>query len=158
MTARPLARALRAAALAALVSAAACGTSDLGPAALDPNNDTCRFCRMAVGDRRFAAQIVAPGEDPLFFDDLGCLTHYVTGSAPLPPGAIVYVSDYARREWVRADRAVYTRVERLDTPMGSGLIAHADAAARDADPMARTGQPVAFEDIVPPPRAGKAGR
>ncbi len=158
MTARPLARALRAAALAALAAVAACGADDVGPATLDPDNDTCRFCRMSVGDRRFAAQIVAPGEEPVFFDDLGCLTHFVTGGDPLPPGAVVYVSDHASREWVRADRAVFTRVERLDTPMGSGLIAHADAAARDADPVTREGRPVAVADVVPPPRPGKAGQ
>lgn len=158
MSNRRLAGALRALALAALAAVAACGQDDLGPATLDPRNDTCRFCRMSVGDMRFAAQIVAPGEEPVFFDDLGCLTHFVEGSDALPPGAVIYVSDHAARTWVRADQAVFTRVDRLDTPMGSGLIAHKDAAARDADPVTREGRAVALADIVPAHRAGKAGR
>lgn len=158
MTTRPLAGPWATLAVATLVATAACSQAELGPAPLDARNDTCRFCRMSVGDMRFAAQIVAPGEEPVFFDDLGCLTHFVTGGDPLPPGAVVYVSDHAARTWVRADQAVFTRVEKLDTPMGSGLLAHKDAAARDADPIARQGQPVAYGEIVPAAAPGGAAR
>nr|MCU0256180.1 hypothetical protein [Vicinamibacterales bacterium] len=81
MNPQRLARTVAALAIAAL-AAAGCREADLGPATLDPRNDTCRFCRMSVGDMRFAAQVVAPGEEPIFFDDLGCLTHYVKGGDP----------------------------------------------------------------------------
>lgn len=144
-------------ALAATTATAGCGPGELGPAPLDPRNETCRFCRMSVGDMRFAAQIVAPGEEPVFFDDLGCLTHFVQGEG-LAPGAVVFVADHAARTWVRADQAVFTKVEKLDTPMGSGLIAHRDAAARDADPVTRHGVAVAYADIVPAARGAGAGR
>lgn len=148
MNARPSIRCVAALAAIAWLAAAGCGPDAPGPAPLDPRNDACRFCRMSVGDMRFAVQIVAPGEEPVFFDDLGCLTHYVKGEG-LPTGAVVYVADHAARAWVRADVAVFTRVDGLDTPMGSGLIAHKDAAARDADPVTRQGQPVAYAEIVP---------
>ena len=153
MNTRPRPWRAAALALAAVAALAGCREAELGPATLDPRNDTCRFCRMSVGDMRFAVQIVAPGEEPVYFDDLGCLTHYVKGEG-LPPGAVVYVADHAARTWVRADQAVFTRVEGLDTPMGSGLIAHRDAAARDADPVTRQGQAVAYADIVPVSSAG----
>lgn len=140
--------------LVAAYAAAGCGQRPLDPVPLDSRNDACRFCRMTVVDMRFAAQIVAPGEEPVMFDDLGCLTHYIKGR-PLAPGAVVYVGDYGTRTWVRADEAVFTRVEGLETPMGSGLVAHGSAAARDADPVARAGAVVAFDDVVPQgPRGG----
>ena len=96
---------------------------------------------MAVSSGVFASQLVAPGEVPRFFDDLGCLAdHLKAGKAPA--GATAFVADHRTKAWIRADRAVYTRVPGLETPMGSHVIAHADVASRDADPDARAGTPV----------------
>ena len=64
-----------------------------------------------------------------------------------PRGATAFVADHRTKAWVRADRAVYTRVPGLETPMGSHVIAHADAASRDADPAAKTGQPVSASEL-----------
>jgi len=117
------------------------------PATLDTKNEQCSHCRMAVSDARFASQLVAPGEIPRFFDDLGCLNSYLKGDRSLPPGALVYVADHRTKAWLRADAAVYTRVPGLATPMSSQLIAHADAVSRDADPDARGGSPVGIEEV-----------
>lgn len=127
---------MRAQAVSVLVVLLGCGSGALAPAALDTSNDACAWCRMAISDARFAAQLVAPGEEPRFFDDLGCLTTYLA-SHRAPPGAIAFVADHRTRAWIRAAAAVYTRPPGLETPMGSHLIAHADAASRDADPDAR---------------------
>ena len=51
------------------------------------------------------------------------------------------MADHRTGAWVRAETALYTKVASLETPMGSHLIAHADAASRDADPAARGGVP-----------------
>ena len=66
-----------------------------------------------------------PGELPRFFDDLGCLADYLT-AGKAPAGAAAFVADHRTKAWVRADRAVYTRVPGLATPMGS----HVDRARR----------------------------
>jgi copper chaperone NosL len=125
-----------------MLLAAACGSGRLQPATLDTANDACAECRMTVSASRFASQIVAPGEEVRFFDDLGCLAAYLHGRPALPAGAAVYVADYRTREWVAADAAVYTKVTGLETPMGSHVIAHASAASRDADPAARGAEAV----------------
>lgn len=143
--------------LAALALAAvACGSGTPEPAALDTRNEQCASCRMAVSSAVFASQLVAPGELPRFFDDLGCLADYLkTGKAP--KGATAFVADHRTKAWVRADRAVYTRVPGLETPMGSHVIAHADAASRDGDPDARTGVPVAPSELFGPVGAPVGG-
>ena len=140
----------RMAATAALATVAisACGGGAVVPAAIDTRHDACRFCRMTVSDLRFAAQIVAPGDEPLAFDDLGCVGAYLAGQQAARPDAVVFVADHRTREWLRADAATFTRVDGLETPMGSHVIAHRDAASRDADPDARGGVPVSFDDIV----------
>jgi copper chaperone NosL len=130
----------RAAAILVLLTLAACG-GDLQPAALDTRNEQCASCRMAVSTAVFASQLVAPGENPRFFDDLGCLADFLR-ARKAPSGAAAFVADHRTKAWVRADRAVYTRVSGLETPMGSHVIAHADAASRDQDQEARGGTPV----------------
>ena len=85
----------------------------------------CR-CR----DTRFAAQLVAPGEEPVFFDDLGCLTHYRRRSGDaLPPGrswcswpTTAPALGAARRR--RCSRACAGSTRRW----GRSCIAHADDA------------------------------
>jgi copper chaperone NosL len=104
---------------------------------------------MAVSEARFAGQIVAPGELPRFFDDIGCLAEFVK-SGRAPAGAVAFVADHRTREWVRADRAHYTRVEGLATPMGSHVVAHADASSREQDGTAGGGVRVTLADVFGP--------
>jgi copper chaperone NosL len=102
---------------------------------------------MALSVSDVVAQIVAPGEEPRFFDDVGCLVAFVKAHADLPNEAVAYVIDHRTRVWVRADRAEYTRVRELDTPMGSHLLAHADAESRRADPLTARGSIASVADV-----------
>jgi copper chaperone NosL len=105
---------------------------------------------MAISDARFAAQLSAPGEEPRFFDDLGCLRAYLARKPALARGTVAFVADHRTREWVRASKAVLTRRAELETPMGSHLIAHASAASRDADPEAAGGTQVSPAELFGP--------
>jgi copper chaperone NosL len=133
--------------LAALAVACPGGTPE--PAPLDTRSEPCASCRMPVSTAVFASQLVAPGELPRFFDDLGCLADYLR-AGKTPAGATAFVADHRTKAWVRADRAVYTRVPGLETPMGSHAIAHADAASRDADEDARAGTPLTATELFGP--------
>jgi copper chaperone NosL len=113
---------------------------------------------MAVSDKHFAAEVVAPGEEPRFYDDIGCLANDVARHAELVRGT-AFVADHRTGEWVQARRAVYTRVPDLATPMGSHLIAHVDPPSREADPAAKGGTPTSVTDVfgpAGPPGAGRA--
>lgn len=135
--------------LTAMLTAAACG-GGTSPAALDTRAGVaCASCRMTVSDARTASQIVAPGEEPLFFDDLGCLREH-RSTHPLASGAMVYVADHHTGAWVPAGDAVYARAGGVETPMGSHLLAWASAAARDADPASRGAEPLDAAAVVGP--------
>ena len=136
--------------IAATTLLVACAGGSPGPAALDTKTEICRSCRMPVSDARLAAQLVTPGEEPRFFDDIGCLRDFLARS-PVPRASAAYVADHRTGGWVRASSAIYTRIS-LDTPMGSHLIAHAAASSREADPVAAGGAPVPSRDIF-----GRAG-
>ena len=103
-----------------------------------------------MSDIHFAAQIVAPGELPRFFDDPGCFAEFVKSGQVKENDAIAWVADHRTGTWVRADRAVYTRVPGLATPMNHELVAHESAASRDSDPDAKGGQPVSLQEIFGP--------
>jgi len=126
---------------------AGCSLSRTTPAALDTSGkEACAFCRMAIVDGSTAAQLVAPGEEPRFFDDLGCLRSYLA-TATLPWKAAVYVADHRTKTWVPLSQAVYARQPALETPMGSQLIAHANEASRASDGAARGATPLSAVDV-----------
>ena len=124
---------IRFAIFAAAATALACRGGEARPAPLDTRHDVCRSCRMPVSDSKVAAQLAAPDEEALFFDDIGCLRDYLSHAGALPPGAVAYVADHRTGAWVAASGAVFSRCPSIETPMGSHLIAHGDAASRAGD-------------------------
>jgi copper chaperone NosL len=146
---------------AVLVAAlfAACAGGPAPPVALEAGAESCAWCRMSVSDPRLASQLVAPAEEPRFFDDIGCLRDFVRSTRARPEGMIAYVADHRTKAWVPAAAAVYSRCPGVATPMGSHLVAHADAASRDRDPAARGAQAVPGDDLFGPsgPPGAKPG-
>ena len=126
-------------ALALLASVAHCAGGAPSAVAIDPRSDTCAWCRMVISDARFAAEIVAPAEEPKLFDDIGCLRDYLASGAALPPGMVIFVADHRTRAFVVASRAVYRHLPGAATPMTSGLAAWADESSCSIDPDARAG-------------------
>lgn len=140
--------------LLACLTLNACTAAALGPADVRVGEDACAHCRMIIISLATAAQVAAPGAEPLLFDELGCLRDYLA-EKPLDPEAIVFVADHRTGEWIDAAQATFTRT-RAPTPMGSGLLAHASAESRDQDPDALHGLPVTVEAILQPPRRRSA--
>jgi copper chaperone NosL len=142
----------------ALVFFAACSRGPAPPVVLDTRNDRCGWCRMAVSDARFAAQLVSPSEEPHVFDDIGCLATFLKSGGAPARGQVAYVADHRTKAWVRASAAVYAKKPGLESPMGSGLIAYVDAASRDADPDAAGGTAVSVRDVFGPNGVPEGGR
>ena len=42
--------------------------------------------------------------------------------------AVVFVADYETREWTKGSSALFVRTEKVDTPMGGGMLAFSDPA------------------------------
>jgi copper chaperone NosL len=140
---RPLSRI----AVLAAVAAIACRGGQARPGTLDTHSDSCRSCRMPVSDAKLAAQLAAPGEEPLFFDDIACLRDFLSRGAALPQGAAAYVADHRTGAWILASSAVFSRCPSIETPMGSHLLAHADADSRAGDRFAAACELVATTEI-----------
>jgi len=132
--------------LLSIVTFGACVSMVLQPADIRLGEDACAHCRMTIVSAATAAQIVARGEEPVTFDEIGCLRDYLA-KHPTAADAVVFVADHRTAEWIDARRAVFTHTS-TSTPMSSGLVAHRDVASRDADAAALNGSPVAAVRIL----------
>ncbi len=112
----------RRSALLALVALVACRQTD---APTEPvwGKEPCAHCKMLVGDKRYAAQLVDESGEHRFFDDIGCMVLFMEGRKPAER---VWVRESASGTWVDARTARYVQGAR--TPMDFGFEARADGA------------------------------
>ncbi len=83
-----------------------------------------------------SAEWVAAGEEPRFYDDIGCLA---IGRLPSNVRSARFV--HVGTRWARAESVFYARPAGASTPMGYGIVAFAsreEAAASDLAHRART--------------------
>jgi copper chaperone NosL len=88
---------------------------------------------MLISSLDHAAQAVAPGEEPRFYDDRGCLA---TDAASLPAGSRLFVQLDGGAGWIDAAEAFFAFPADARTPMGYGVTAfptESDAARADRD-------------------------
>ena len=116
-----------------------CSSEPPGPVEIAFGSESCAFCRMVISDKRFPTQIVSPGHDPLFFDDIDCMARHVAAHA-LPENETTFVTDYKTSTWIRAREASYFHCPGLASPMSSGLIAAAKGGTPTFCPPIETKQ------------------
>ena len=131
MVARRSRTGVRTATVALAAAASACGAP--GPRDIAYNTDACDYCRMTIGDERFAGQYITSKGKVHAFDSIECLAgFYVFGTTPAQGGDL-WVADFANPgHWVAAERAVFARAESRRSPMGLDIMAFsadADTAA-----------------------------
>ena len=117
----PAARLLTFGAAAGLVTS--CAVPGARPIAYGA--EPCRHCHMTISDPRFAAELVTRKGMVLVFDDVGCLAAFVaSGKVPASDIHSIWVNDFLRPDSMLSARdAVYLKVDSLQTPMGSHLVA-----------------------------------
>ena len=101
----------------------ACRSGPPRPVEIDAD-DMCAFCRMAISQKQFAAEIIDRSGNVQKFDDIGCLLRYRERQQTTP--AAVFVVDYRTRHWLDANAAYFIHSDRLQTPMDGRFAAFAD--------------------------------
>lgn len=104
-----------------------------GMAEIKWDRDTCVRCRMAISDRRFAAEVRGGPQDQVFkFDDIGCLVFWLRDQPwGNDAGIRLWVADAAakpdRPTWIDPRAAHF--VAGKSSPMGYNFAAYAEAPA-----------------------------
>ncbi len=100
-----------------------CGQS--GPVEIHYGDDQCDYCKMAIADRRFGAELVTTKGKVHRFDSIECLAAFQQSlPAPAPDNSRIWVTDFnAPGSFVRGDNASIIVAEHQESPMGVGLLA-----------------------------------
>jgi len=118
--------------LIAILLAACAPTSSNEPQPPDIayGQDLCDACGMVIDQPKFAAASVLKNGETRKFDDIGDMIAYHMDH-PDQQVAAYFVHDYRTEKWVRAEKAFFIVDERIQSPMGHGLVAFGDQAAAD---------------------------
>ncbi len=106
---------------------AACATPPPHPVEIEAA-DICAFCKMAISEKRYAAELVDADRNVFKFDDIGCMVRFAhrRGWIDHPPARFVH--DYDAPAWLEAGRASFVLSPEIPSPMASGFIALRDPA------------------------------
>lgn len=111
---------------------AGCDGGDLpGAPTIKYGTDQCAVCEMVINDQSCAAAVsvrIPKGREFRLFDDVAELFDYEQEDDALPV-LERFVHDYPSKRWIKAEDATYVAGEKIRTPMLSGMVAFADAAA-----------------------------
>ena len=112
---------IRAICLSTLIAAASSGLSAChgadAPAEPVWGKQPCAHCAMVIGDRKYAAQLVAEDGTRTHFDDVGCMIAYIHSQKTVVLRSWVRAED--SDAWLEAERARYHAGAR--TPMDYGF-------------------------------------
>ena len=145
-------RMLRRLALAALLLLAlapvpaGCQRGAVGPVEIEPA-DACAFCRMAISEKRYAAEFIDGDGEAYKFDDITCMGRHVREKLGAKQVAARFVVDYDSRRWLKAEDAHYVRSSELKTPMSGGVVAFGDEARAREAAASHHGQLLRFADV-----------
>ena len=92
------------------------------------SEDMCSYCKMAISQKQYAAELIDSDSQVLKFDDIGCLLNFIKKGSINVSGASLFVMDFDQRQWIKADNAYYVRSSDVTTPMNGGIIAFKDQA------------------------------
>jgi len=106
---------------------AACSSGEIGPVPIE-SGDMCSFCRMAISEKKFAAEMIMDDESVLKFDDIGCMLRYRKAPANKSNAVATFVMDHASQQWINVENAYFIQSPTLKTPMGGGIAAFEDRA------------------------------
>lgn len=147
-------RSVAAVLFAAILLLAACQSAALKPVELLPE-DMCAFCKMALSEKKYAAEFITRDGDAFKFDDLGCMVDYIAGKKNRDQIAAFFVADFESKEWLNAETAHFVSSAKFQTPMSGGIVAFSDRSKAEAAAAASGGRLLSFAEVIS--RAGKAG-
>ena len=132
-----------------LLLAVGCGNRSPQPVEIDAT-DMCAQCKMAISEKRYAAEMVDGEGNVLKFDSLDCMLHYAARRNLKDQAAAWFVMDSDGRSWLDLRQALLVRAAAIPGPMGSGVLAVQDPAR--ARELARrfSGEVVRFDDLWKP--------
>ena len=131
--------------LAALLLAA-CQKGAVEPVAIE-QEDMCSFCRMAISEKRYAAEFIDNEGEAFKFDDITCMTSFMRERHNQGNIGARFVMDFEAKAWLKADDAYYVQSTEIKTPMSGGIIAFKDRSRAEETAGKYAGKLLRFDDV-----------
>jgi copper chaperone NosL len=128
---------------------ASCGSK--GPEPISFNIDKCAHCKMAIADKRYAAQMKTVKGRVYKFDDVVCMISYIKDN----PSTVVqdcWVCTYdGNHGFISAGSAVFVKLETLNSPMRGNMAAFASKGTASEILKDESAALVNWNDLVKEP-------
>ena len=132
--------------MAVVLLTTACGQEKPKPVDIEPG-DMCASCKMAISQKKYAAEFVDKEGTTFKFDDIGCMLRFVKVRGLEDRVEAYFVVDYGTQNWLDARSSAYVKSAALPSPMGSGLIAVKEKPQAEALAERYHGTILAFDDL-----------
>lgn len=120
-----------------------------GPEPIQYGKDQCHFCKMTITDNRFGAEIVTDKGKVLKYDEINCLTSYLTADPSAGKNAGIYFTDYKNdHQLVPAAKSFLLKSDKIMGPMNGNIIAFDSDAGRAAALKAFGGTAIDWNDLI----------
>ena len=126
----------------------ACGKPPLTPVAIAPE-DMCAHCKMAISEKRFAAEFLDREGEAFKFDDLGCMVNYLKQPAGRAQPEVYFVMEYDNAQWLNARQAWLVQSAELHSPMGGNYAAFATKERAEAMAARVSGRLLNAQELIP---------
>ena len=123
-----------------------CQKQTVEPVALAPE-DMCAYCKMAISEKRYAAELIDSEGQAVKFDEIGCMVNFINSKKNTTKIVAHFVMDFAERQWTKADDAYYVRSSEITTPMSGGIIAFKNQAKAKEAADRYHGKLIRLEDL-----------
>jgi copper chaperone NosL len=107
----------------------------------------CAYCKMAISEKRYAAEAIDYDGIAYKFDNAFCMTRFVAERKLRSRIGAWYIASYETRSWVDARKAAYAKSAEIPSPMASGLAAFSAKTSATEFAAAHHGKTIAFEDL-----------
>lgn len=129
-----------------------------GPPDMQLGRHECKACGMLVSEDRCSSALLVESHgrrEYFFYDDLGCMLDQVREGIDDATVIEVFARDYGARSWLSAKDATFLFADaaRLQTPMGSGIVAFLAAADAQSANARYGGRTMTYPDLVEARRA-----
>lgn len=133
--------------IAGLVVLANCQKRTIEPVAIVVE-DMCSYCKMAISEKQYAAELIDNEGQPFKFDDIGCMLSFIKENSVSVSASSFFVMDFDQRQWIKADSAYYVRSSELMTPMNGGVIAFKDPSKAQEAAAKYRGKLLGFKELL----------
>ncbi len=132
--------------IVAVAVLANCQKQAVEPVALVPE-DMCAYCKMAISEKRYAAEFMDSEGQAFKFDEIGCMINFIKEKKNATKITTYFVMDFDERQWIKADDAHYVSSSELATPMSGGIIAFKNESKAEEAISKYHGKLLRFKDL-----------